>query len=74
MEKNPGLTEAYKLGRGDGITEPRDIEIYSFSPCTSVEIERFFSVLQGFLENRNNIREGTLLKLLFVQYNRHNID
>ena len=30
MKKNPGLTEAYKLGRGDGITEPRDIETYTF--------------------------------------------
>ena len=61
------MEEAHQLGRGEGITEPRDIEIYSFAPYTSVEIGRLFSVMQSFLEIRNNILEETLLKLLLFK-------
>ena len=33
-DKIVGLEEAYQLGRGEGVTEPRDIEIYRLPPST----------------------------------------
>ena len=55
IEKNSVLQKISALGRGKGIDDPQEIEIFCFAPSTSVEIERFFSVLRGFLVNRPNI-------------------
>ena len=64
-EKNKGLRKVAKMGRGEGITEP----IFAFAPCTTVDVERFFSVLQSFVDDRPNMLEETMCKLLFVKYN-----
>ena len=70
IEKNQGLIKTIALCRGEGVEEPSEISIFAFAPCTSVEIERFFSVVKSFLTDRNNILEETVLKLLFIQYNK----
>ena len=68
-EKNKGLTKVAKMGRGEGITEPSDVSVFAFAPCTTVDVERFFSVFQSFVDDRPNMLEETMCKLLFVKYN-----
>ena len=48
-----------------------EVSIYAFAPVTSVEVERFFSILNGFLQDRNNLTEESLSKLVFIKYNSH---
>ena len=69
LEKNKGFKLVVAKARGENISDPQEIQIYAFAPCTSVDIERFFSILNNFLSDRCNISESTLNKLLFVQYN-----
>ena len=69
IEKNSGLRKISALGRGEGIDDPQEIEIFCFASCTSVEIEQFFLVLRGFLVNRPNNLDETVLKLLFIKFN-----
>ena len=69
IEKNSGLQKISALGREEGIDDPQEIEIFCFVPCTSRETERFFSVLRGFLVNRPNNLDETVLKLLFIKFN-----
>ena len=67
--KNSGLTNAARMARGDGVSEPQEITIYSFASCISVQLKDFFWILHSFLQERSNITEATMLKLLFVQNN-----
>ena len=62
--KNSGQTTAARMARGEGVSEPQEITIYSFALCLSVSIERFFSILHSFLPDRSNITEATMLKLI----------
>ena len=68
IEKNSGLLKFSALGRGEGI-DAGNRNILLFASCTSTEIERFFSVLRGFLVNRLSILDETVLKLLFIKFN-----
>ena len=68
--KNKNLTKVANMARGEGISAPSDIGIYSFCPCTSVHVERLFYVLNAFLHDRNFILEQTVLKLIFIKYNQ----
>ena len=68
-EKNKGLTKVAKMGRGEGITEPSDVSVFAFALCTTVDVERFFSLLQSLVDDRPNVLEETMCKLLFVKYN-----
>ena len=67
--KNLGLTTAARMARGEGVSEPQQLTIYSFDRCTSVSVESFSSILLSFFQERSNITGATMLKLLFVQYN-----
>ena len=69
MAKNEGLWEINKMARGDGISDPSLIGIYYFAPCTSVEVERFFSILHSFVNDRPHIGNETVFRLMFVKYN-----
>ena len=68
-EKNKGLTKVAKKCRGEGITDPSDVSVFAFEPCTTVDVERFFSALQSFVDGRPSMLEETMCKLLFVKYN-----
>ena len=50
-------------------TQFLDIGVFAFAPCTTVDVERFFSVLNAFVSDRPNILEQTLKKMLFIKYN-----
>ena len=47
--KNAGLTPAINLSNGIGIKSPMDVPIFTFSPVTSVNVERLFSVLKSWV-------------------------
>ena len=51
--------------------ESSEMAIYAFAPATSIDVERFFSALKAFLEDRPCILEKTVDKLMFVRYNQH---
>ena len=66
------LRRSVKLkATGENIEEPSEMAIYAFAPATSIDVERFFSVLNAFLEDRPCILEKTVDKLMFVRYNQH---
>ena len=69
--KNKGLISCAKIIRGEGVTDPVQIGVYSFAPCTSVDVERFFSVLKSFVEDRPNLTPENLEKLMFIRYNKY---
>ena len=69
--KNTGLQIAYEKAQGRDLLCPMEVSIYAFAPVTSVEVERFFSILNGFLQDRNNLTEESLSKLVFIKYNSH---
>ena len=58
------------MARWDGISDPSLIGIYSFAPCTSAEVERFFSILHSFVNDRPHLGDETVFKPMFVKYNR----
>ena len=58
-----------QYARGVEISEPVLISIFQNVHCTSVDIERFLSVLEAFKADRPNILPETVLKLMFVTYN-----
>ncbi len=69
LEKNCGLREMAAIGRGYFTENPQDILVYSFAPCTSVNAERLFSLLNAFLSDKPFITEATMNKLIFIRYN-----
>ena len=60
-----------KKATGENIEGPSEMAIYAFAPAISIDVERFFSVLKAFLEDRPCILEKTVDKLMFVRYNQH---
>ena len=59
-----------KYARGVEILEPALISIFQNARCTSVDVERFFSVLKALKADRPpNILPEAVLKLMFVRYN-----
>ena len=68
--KNTGLQIAYEKAQGRDLLCPMEVSIYAFAPVTSVEVERFFSILNGS-QDRNNLTEESLSKLVFIKYNSH---
>lgn len=71
VEKNQGLQRVAALARGEGVVDPTDIGVYAFAPCTSCDVERFFSILNAFIQDKPNLLETTLNKLLFIRYNQY---
>ena len=71
LDKNRGITDVKLKATGENIEEPSEMAIYAFAPATSIDVERFFSVLKAFLEDRPCILEKTVDKLMFVRYNQH---
>ena len=69
LEKNEGLRRVVRFANGESISEPADIGVFAFAPCTTVDVERFFSVLNAFVSDKPNILEQTLKKMLFIKYN-----
>ena len=67
--KNWVLTTAAILAKSRCVSEPQEITISSFAPCTSVSVDRFVSTLHSFLPDRSHKSEATMLEMLFVQYN-----
>ena len=67
--KKLDLTTAAIMARGEGASEPQELFIYSFAPCTSLSVEKNFRFYILFFQDKSNITETTMLKLLFVQYN-----
>jgi hypothetical protein len=67
--KNSDLKTVAAKSRGQNIEEPADIQTYMYAPCTSVDVERFFSVLHAFILDRPHILEETINKLMFIKYN-----
>ena len=69
--KNKGFKTVVCKAKGIDLNDPQENQIYSFAPCTSVDVERFFSNLNHFVADRSNMTpaEATLEKFLFVQYN-----
>ena len=68
--KNGGFKKCVEKIRGTNVISPAEINIYRFAPCTSVPVERLFSVLKNFIADRHNILRETLHKLIFVKYNK----
>ncbi len=68
---NHDLKVVAALANGDGVSDPAQIEIYSFARCTSVDVERLFSVSKHFVADRPHILDDTVNKLMFVKYNKH---
>ena len=68
--KNGGFKKCLEKIRGTNVMSPAEINIYRFAPCTSVPVERLFSVLKNFIADRHNILPETLRKLIFVNYNK----
>ena len=68
---NKGLKKAELLGQGTDAREPMDMVLFMNSPATSVDVEKFFSILRSFVEDRPNLLENTLKKLMFIRYNKH---
>ena len=66
IQKNQGLRKVVEIARGNNaeILEPEEIGLLSFAPCTSVHVERLFSVLNAFVSDRPYILEETLNKLI----------
>ena len=60
--KNKGLLKVIKITKGQEITQPSEIGIFTFAPVTSVELEKFFSGLKSFIEDRPNMLEETAKK------------
>ena len=57
---------------GTDAREPmEEIGLFMNSPATSVDVERFFSILKSFVEDLPNMLENTLKKLMFIRYNKH---
>ena len=67
--KNGGFKKCLEKMRGTNVISPAEINIYGFAPCTSVPVEKLFSVLKNFIADRHNILPETLRKLIFVKYN-----
>ena len=66
LEKNSGFKMVATLG--ESISAPSRVGIYSFARCTSVDVERFFSILSAFIADHPHILDETLLKLLFIKF------
>ena len=43
-----------------GVSDTSQIDIYAFARCTSVDVERFLSILNAFEADRLNMTEDTL--------------
>ena len=71
LDTNRGITDVKLKATGENIEEPSEMAIYAFAPASSIDVERFFSVLKAFLEDRPCILEKTVDKLMFVRYNQH---
>ena len=67
---NIGLREIGQKAKGIGVTGPQEMALCAFVPATSMDVERLFSVLQCFLQDRSRILEETINKLMFVRYNK----
>ena len=70
IRKNGGFKKCLEKVSGTNVISPAEINIYRFAPCTSVPVERLFSVLKNFIADRHNILPETLRKLIFVKYNK----
>ena len=68
--KNGGFKKCLEKIRGTNVISPAEINLYRFAPCTSVPVERLFSVLKNFIADRHNILPETLRKLILVKYNK----
>ena len=70
IQKNEGLRKVVEIARGINAetSEPEEIGLLSFAPCTSVPVERLFSVRNAFVSDRPYRLEETLNKLVFVKY------
>ena len=44
LGKNEGLRRVVRFANGESISEPADIEVFALAPCTTVDMERVFSV------------------------------
>ena len=67
---NIGLREIGQKAKGIGVTDPQEMALCAFVPATSMNVERLFSVLQSFSQDRPRILEETINKLMFVRYNK----
>ena len=70
--KNKGLKLIVEKARGENIENPAEIQVFTFAPCTSVEVERFFLSSFYFLKTEiiffkklsiNSCLSGTIWKL-----------
>ena len=68
LEKNKGFNTVVCKAKGIDLNDPQELQIYSFAPCTSVDVEIFFSNPNHFVADRSNMTEATLENILFVQY------
>ena len=57
----PEQTVRY-FGKNKGIdlNDPQEIQIHSFAPCTSLDVESFFSNLNHFVADMSNMTEAKL--------------
>ena len=46
-----------------------DVPIFTFSPVTSVNVERSFSDSKSLVEDRPHILEETINHMIFIRYN-----
>ena len=60
-----------EIARGKNVERlaAEEIELISFAPCTSVNVERLFLVFNAFVSGRRTILDKALNKFMFVEYN-----
>ena len=68
IAKNSGLSKVAGLAKGQGIQSPGDCGYFVYAPATSTEVERLFSILKDFGEDRPHITEENVKKLIMIKY------